>query len=150
MTLRSSRRKAAVDGLMVLSSFPAGAQEFASDSAVRVILGGRIGARRGMGFVVAALERGKPPRIYTAGISGIVGLPLDSNTVFEIGSITKVFTTSLLADMVARGEVRFEDPVGRYLPGFVRMPTRKGKQITLLDLATQFLGLFRLHDNLAL
>ena len=133
---------------MVLSSFPAGAQEFASDSAVRVILGGRIGARRGMGFVVAALERGKPPRIYTAGISGIAGLPLDSNTVFEIGSITKVFTTSLLADMVARGEVKLDDPVSKFLPRGVRVPSRGGKHITLEHLATQTSGLPRLPSNL--
>jgi len=37
--------------------------------------------------------------------------------VFEIASITKVFTTLLLADMALRAEVRLDDPVARHLPG---------------------------------
>jgi CubicO group peptidase (beta-lactamase class C family) len=75
-------------------------------------------------------------------------LPLDGNTVFEIGSITKAFTGALLADMVARGEVKLDDPIAKYLPKTVRVPSRNGHQITLLDLATQSSGLPRLPDNL--
>jgi CubicO group peptidase (beta-lactamase class C family) len=44
------------------------------------------------------------------------GSPLNGDTVFEIGSITKVFTALLLADMVARGEVQLTDSVEQYLP----------------------------------
>jgi len=44
-------------------------------------------------------------------------------------------TAALLADMTARGEVRFDDPVGTYLPPGVTVPTRGGRQITLLHLA---------------
>src|SRR5688572_22563956 len=93
-----------------------GAQEpaqFVPDSAVRAMLAERLAAKRGTGFVVALLEPGKSPRIITAGTSGVQGLPLDANTVFEIGSITKVFTSTLLSDMVERGEVRLDDPVSK-------------------------------------
>ena len=76
------------------------------------------------------------------------GLTLDGNTVFEIGSITKVFTSTLLADMVARGLVAFDDPVGKYLPTTVKVPSRNGRVITLVDLATQHSGLPRLPDHL--
>ncbi|HTI03760.1 MAG TPA: serine hydrolase, partial [Gemmatimonadales bacterium] len=69
--------------------------------------------------------------------------------VFEIGSITKVFTASVLADMVARGEVRLDDPVAKYLPASVHVPSYGGKQITLVDLATQSSGLPRLPTNFA-
>ena len=128
---------------------PAAAQgDFAPDSLVKAILDHRIAAKRGTGFVVAILEGGSPPRIHTAGTSGVEGLPLDSNTVFEIGSITKVFTTALFADMVARGEVKLDDPIAMYLPRNVRVPTRGERQITLLDLATQTSGLPRLPTNL--
>ena len=120
---------------------------FASDSLVKSILDARIASKRGMGFVVAVLEKGKPPRVHTAGVSGFAGVPLDANTVFEIGSITKVFTGALLADMVSRGEVKLDDPVSKYLPATVRVPARNGKQITLLDLATQSSGLPRLPTN---
>ncbi|HEV2425049.1 MAG TPA: serine hydrolase [Terriglobia bacterium] len=70
------------------------------------------------------------------------------DTVYEIGSITKVFTSLLLADMVKRSEVALDDPVAKYLPKSVKMPSRNGKQITLVDLATHTSGLPRLPSNL--
>jgi serine-type D-Ala-D-Ala carboxypeptidase/endopeptidase len=120
-----------------------------SDSAIHAILSDRVATHRTMGIVVATLELGKQPHIYTAGVSGVAGLPLDGNTVFEIGSITKVFTNTILADMVKRGEVSLDDPIAKYLPATVHVPERNGKQITLVDLATQTSGLPRLPTNLA-
>ena len=75
----------------------------------------------------------------------------DGETIFEIGSVTKVFTALLLSDMVLRGEVALNDPVAKYLPASVHMPSRNGKQITLLDLATHHSGLPRepSHSNLS-
>jgi serine-type D-Ala-D-Ala carboxypeptidase/endopeptidase len=70
-----------------------------------------------------------------------------ADTLFEIGSITKVFTALVLADMVERGEVRLDDPVGRWLPG-VTLPSGKGRAITLADLVTHTSGLPRLPANL--
>ncbi len=71
----------------------------------------------------------------------------DGDTVFEIGSATKVFTSLLLADMVCRGEVALGDPVSKYLPKTVKMPSREGREITLLDLATHTSALPRLPTN---
>src|SRR5262245_19594037 len=62
---------------------------------------------------------------------------LDGDTVFEIGSVTKVFTALLLADMVQRGEVQIDEPVAKLLPEDVSVPAWKEKPITLVDLATQ-------------
>jgi serine-type D-Ala-D-Ala carboxypeptidase/endopeptidase len=73
---------------------------------------------------------------------------LDGDTIFEIGSITKVFTSLLLADMVNRKEVALDDPAAEYLPESVKMPERSGKSITLLDLATHSSGLPRVPSNL--
>ena len=75
--------------------------------------------------------------------------PLDGDTVFEIGSITKVFTALLFADMVLRGEVAPDDPAAKFLPGSVRMPEFEGAPITLLDLATYTSGLPRMPSNFA-
>ncbi|HKO05450.1 MAG TPA: serine hydrolase [Candidatus Acidoferrales bacterium] len=75
--------------------------------------------------------------------------PLNGDTIFEIGSATKVFTSLLLADMVRRGEVALDDPVAKYLPPTVKMPERNGRSITLLDLATHTSGLPRLPANLS-
>jgi CubicO group peptidase (beta-lactamase class C family) len=71
----------------------------------------------------------------------------DADTVYEIGSITKVFTSLVLADMVMRGEVKLDDPVARFLPPAVNMPERDGRKITLLDLSNQVSGLPRMPDN---
>lgn len=76
-------------------------------------------------------------------------LTVDGDALFEIASITKTFTTTLLADMVERGEVALNDPIAKYLPASVRVPTRSGKEITLLHLATHTSGLPREPDNLA-
>jgi CubicO group peptidase (beta-lactamase class C family) len=71
----------------------------------------------------------------------------DGDTVFEIGSITKVFTSLLLADMIERGAVKADDPVEKYLPDTVKVPSRNGRKITLLDISTQHSGLPRMPTN---
>jgi CubicO group peptidase (beta-lactamase class C family) len=65
----------------------------------------------------------------------------NENTLFEIGSITKVFTTLILADMVQKKELNLEDPISKFLPKTVKTPVRNGKEITLKDLATHTSGL---------
>ena len=72
----------------------------------------------------------------------------DKNTVFEIGSITKVFTSLLLADMVKRSELALDNLVSKYLPSDVKMPERNGRVITLEDLSRHRSGLPRLPSNL--
>ena len=129
------------------SSTPLYAQGWLNDDSVNAVLRERVASKRTVGIVVGALEKGKAPKFYVAGISGSAVL-LDSNAVFEIGSVTKVFTTALLAEMVQRGEVGLDDPIARYLPSTVRVPSRNGRQVTLLDLATQTSGLPRLPSNL--
>ena len=72
-----------------------------------------------------------------------------AESVYEIGSNSKVFTSLLLMDMVQRGEVKLDDPVSKYLPKTVHMPARNGKEITLLDLAMHVSGLPRMPSNFA-
>jgi D-alanyl-D-alanine-carboxypeptidase/D-alanyl-D-alanine-endopeptidase len=131
--------------LALLSSGVAAAQP-ADEASIRKILQERVDSKRSAGMVVGILDPGGR-HVIAYGSSGS-GRPLDADTVFEIGSITKVFTAALLADMVRRGEVRLEDPISKFLPPTVRVPSRDGKSITLLHLATQTSGLPRLPDNL--
>jgi Beta-lactamase/Protein of unknown function (DUF1194) len=94
---------------------------------------------------------GAGSRLFAYGRSGTAdNLPLDGDTVFEIGSITKVLTALILADMDERGEVTMADPVAKYLPASVKVPDYQGTPITLLDLATHTSGLPDLPGNLAL
>ena len=82
-------------------------------------------------------------RVVSYGNSGDNDTRLvSSDSVFEIGSVTKVFTSWLLADMARRGEVDLADPAGRYLPaGTTLKPASHGQTITLADLATHTAGL---------
>ena len=68
-------------------------------------------------------------------------ITVDKDTIFAIGSITKVFTTILLADMVNRGLVNLDDPIEKYLPPCIKIPTYNGQKITLENLATHNSGL---------
>ncbi|HYO06491.1 MAG TPA: serine hydrolase domain-containing protein [Phototrophicaceae bacterium] len=66
---------------------------------------------------------------------------VDENTIFAIGSNTKVFTTILLADMVNKGIIELDDPIEKYLPSNVTVPSFKGHMITIEHLATHTSGL---------
>ncbi|HEX9776429.1 MAG TPA: serine hydrolase domain-containing protein [Actinomycetota bacterium] len=95
----------------------------------------------GGGGIVAGMLTSDLQMVHTYG-------PVPADGIFEIGSITKVLTAILLAEMVERDEVAFGDPVARFLPADVRVPARDGRPITLLELATHCSGLPRLPPNL--
>ena len=127
---------------------PAAPWVLPSDAEIRQILVNRIDVeQRGVGIVVGVVDaHGR--RIVAYGKSERSDpRPLDAQTIFEIGSMTKVFTSLLLADMVQKGEVKLDNPVAKYLPATVTMPQRGGKQITLVDLATHTSGLPRMPNN---
>jgi CubicO group peptidase (beta-lactamase class C family) len=124
----------------------AGAAAPPADAAYQKILDARVAPGAGLGIVVAAVDHGRTA-IYQAGSTGNA-VPLDQNTVFEIGSVSKTFTGTILASMVRDGSVRLDDPVAKYLPPSVHVPMRHGKAITLLTLATQHSGLPRVPSNL--
>jgi len=119
------------------------------DSEIRKILVERIDTfHQGVGIVVGVIE---PPgrRIVAYGsLNQGYPRPLNGDTIFEIGSVTKVFTSLVLSDMVQRGEVALSDPVAKYLPAGVKVPERGGRVITLVDLSTHTSGLPRLPSNL--
>ncbi len=120
-----------------------------SNDEIREILVKRIDQQKqAVGIVVGVIEP-DGRRVVTYGNLAI-GDPrtLDGETIFEIGSVTKVFTSLLLADMVNRKEVALDEPAAKYLPGNVRMPERNGRSITLHDLSTHTSGLPRLPGNL--
>ena len=71
----------------------------------------------------------------------------DSNTIYEIGSITKVFTSLLLADMSLKQQLNLDDPISKFLPKRVKTPTRNGKEISLLSLSTHRSGMPRFPYN---
>lgn len=112
------------------------------------ILANRVEQKKAVGIVVATIDAQGRNVVAFGKVAKDRDAVLDGDTVFEIGSVTKVFTSLLLADMVERGEVRLDTPVAELLPKTVKVPAHNGRQITLLDLSTQSSGLPRLPDNL--
>ncbi len=66
--------------------------------------------------------------------------------VFEAGSITKVFTSTVLASLVNEGKIRLNDSINPYYP----FPFKEHRNITFLTLANHTSGLPRLPGNLDL
>lgn len=137
-----------VFALALLAPAAAQAQHFPPDDDVRTMLRYLVEDGETPGIVLGLLEADGSTRVISWGSGGAGARPLGPRSVFEIGSITKVFTGILLADMVERGEVSLSDPVSRYLPAGVRVPSRNGREITLLDLATHRSALPRMPGNL--
>ena len=87
----------------------------------------------GTGLVIGVVKHGER-RIFTYG-------PVQGDSLFEIGSLTKTFTALILARMAEQGKLKLDEPVRQLLPpGLVRKPI--GPEITLLDLATHYSGLW--------
>jgi D-alanyl-D-alanine-carboxypeptidase/D-alanyl-D-alanine-endopeptidase len=119
-----------------------------SDADIRKLLVARVDEQRqGVGIVVGVIDPSGRRVVAYGKRDPADPRPLDGDTEFEIGSITKVFTSLLLVDMVRRGEVALDDPAAKYLPPGVRLPEHGGKAITLQDLATHTSGLPRMPSN---
>ncbi|BAX82136.1 serine hydrolase [Labilibaculum antarcticum] len=73
--------------------------------------------------------------------------PVDENSVFEIGSISKTFTGILLADMVVKGELNLDTPLQELLPEGVTSPIRNGESIKLYQMSNHTSSLPGMPDN---
>jgi serine-type D-Ala-D-Ala carboxypeptidase/endopeptidase len=70
--------------------------------------------------------------------------PPNGKTIYQIGSITKVFTTTMLAEQVVLDKMNLDNPVQNYLPASLILPKEKDREILLTDLATHYSGLPRM------
>ena len=128
-------------------SFSTFSQNQLISDAVKNHIQARVENGLNVGIVIGIID-GETTEYYSFGNTSVKsGIPVNEHTVFEIGSITKVFTTTLLADEVLKGHMALTDPASKYLPKSVTLPTRNGKEITLNDLATHTSALPRMPDN---
>ena len=103
----------------------------------------RVAAQHGqrhVGLVVGAVTSGARSIVPVGRVRAPDGPAPRADSLFEIGSVTKVFTALLLAEAVTRGELSLDTPVGDLLPE-VDVPTREGVVITVEHLATHTAGL---------
>ncbi len=99
-------------------------------------------------LVIAFYQRGNQSVQGFGKISDSNTNPPDAHTIFEIGSVTKIFTATLLEKMADDGVVKLDEPISLYLPKDVVSPKKNGREITLESLATHTSGLPRLPENL--
>jgi CubicO group peptidase (beta-lactamase class C family) len=109
-------------------------------ASVTPLLDSLVAARPGISATAGMVDKG---RIEVRAATGA-----NADALYEIGSITKVFTALLLADMAAKGEVKLDDPVAKYLPAGA-LADHGNRPITLRDLASHYSGLPRLPANLS-
>ena len=128
-----------------------GAAVPATDAQIRQALADRVDRDHAAPGIVVGVVDAKGSRFFAHGhFAGADTPAVDPDTVFEIGSATKVFTSLLLAEAVGRKEVALDTKVAELLPAEVRGSARAAQTITLLGLATHHSGLPRLPDNLVI
>ncbi|MDG2095382.1 MAG: serine hydrolase [Phycisphaerales bacterium] len=113
---------------------------------VQSIIEERIEAGLTPAIAVGIVRKDGSREIFLAGTRHIGGdAAIDENTIFEIGSISKVFTGILLAQMIDEGTLGLSDSAKTYLPTEVTL----SEDITLEHLATHTSGLPRMPGNFA-
>jgi D-alanyl-D-alanine carboxypeptidase len=91
------------------------------------------------GAAVMAVQDGRITFVKAYGDRNIrQGLPVRTDTLFEIGSITKQFTAACILQLRDQGKLRLDDVLSVYLPG-----APHAKEVTLRNLLTHTSGL---HD----
>lgn len=101
-----------------------------------------------VGAMVGLLKADGTREFFSYGVTKADGPAPTAETIFEIGSISKTFTTLLLAQLVEQKQAQLDDPVRTLLPGDWELPKRGEREITLLELATHSSGLPNNPPNL--
>ena len=129
--------------LLSLLTKPSGAQSAPPSldpTVVRAALVPRVNDGTFRGIAAGWIE-GEALRSAAAGVTATHGPGVDATTRFELGEAGEILTTALLANLVVRGELSLDDLAQRFLPPPIRLPNRRGRAITLGDLAFHRSGL---------
>lgn len=96
------------------------------------------------GAAVLVMRDGKPLLRKGYGMADIeLGVPVQPDHVFRIGSITKQFTSVAILQLVEQGKIKFDDPITKFFPDY---PTQ-GKTITIEHLLTHTSGIQSYTDR---
>ncbi len=101
------------------------------------------------GASVAVLHDGDIDLASTGVASIGTGRPVTNETIFAIGSITKVFTATLMMQLVESGLVDLDLPVRDYLPDLQLASKEQTERVTVRQLLTHTSGIAgdHIHDT---
>ncbi len=119
---------------------------FKKPSDIFQIIKERVDSGKSYGMVVGVIDKGEIT-FYKYGTFGVGNdNPIDENTVFEVGSLTKIFTASIIQDMHDNKELSLEDPAEIFFPE-IKFPSYKGQKILVCHLLSHTSGLPYLPYN---
>lgn len=130
----------------LFSTSPAQTAKFKLPDDVEANIKKRILYEQNPSIVVGVIDK-QGARYFSYGNVKTNGTKANEHSIYEIGSISKVFTAILLAQQVKDGKMKLSDPVQKYLPSEVRVPKYGEKEITLGNLADHTSALPRMPSN---
>lgn len=93
------------------------------------------------GVQISVLHRGQ----LAEGVAGVAsietGIPVTPETLFSIGSTTKIFTAALVMQLVDQGSIELDTPVAEQLPGFTLSDAEAVKTVTPRHLMSMSSGI---------
>jgi CubicO group peptidase (beta-lactamase class C family) len=102
------------------------------------VVAGAVGGHRAPGAVVAVGFGREEVEIGAANA--------DPEALYQVGSVTKVMTATLVLQHVERGDVGLDDPVADHLDDFRLDPPEATRQVTVRHLLTHTCGIDRADD----
>jgi len=100
------------------------------------------------GLLIGIVDHDKKILISCGSISKDTKERPTGKTVWQIGSVSKVITTTIFAMMVQENKINLVAPLSDYIPSGSKVPQYQQRTITLLDLATHSSGLPREAGNM--
>ncbi len=91
-------------------------------------------SEQSVGLSIGIIQNGKKATYHYGGTSQEGATPTDAS-IYEIGSITKTFTTTILSQMIQEGKLKLEDPVNNFLPDSLPPLKYKEEVLTIKHLA---------------
>lgn len=86
------------------------------------------------GAQATILHRGTTHTAAAGVLNVRTGLEVSAESIFQIGSITKLFTTVLVLQLVDEGMIRLEDPVAAHVPEFRLADHDRTQEVRIIDL----------------
>lgn len=105
------------------------------------ILGSARRASETPGCAVAVYERGKIHTAVSGYADALERIPVNPNTAFQIGSITKPFTATLIMQLVHEGKLSLQDKLIDLLPELVLRDADLSAQVTVWHLLSHTSGI---------
>ncbi len=93
------------------------------------------------GAAIAVVKNDRVIHVAAYGAKDLAGTPVTKDTLFQIASTSKAFTTTAMAMLVADGKMSWDDPVRKHVPYFRLSDMCADANVTLRDIVSHRTGL---------